>query len=148
MRCAIIGAWNMVSMGTEGGDWGQAPAARRSRNEDRGAFLWDLGKTKRRSGWGLAKASLGWKCSFVAVGFECLAFVRSGNVNVNDGKVYNVGERGYDWARTSQSSTNAYNLWMTPTDVNPSNSNNRWIGIPLRWGFGRLRCRSSRWWKV
>ena len=61
-----------------------------------------------------------------------LAFVRSGNVNVNDGKVYNVGNSGYGRSRTASSSTNAYYLNFNPTDVNPSNNNHRWYGFPLR----------------
>ena len=61
-----------------------------------------------------------------------LAFVRSGNVNINDGRVNYVGEWGWDWSRTSKSSTNAYNLNMNPTGVNPSNNNNRYHGFPLR----------------
>ena len=60
------------------------------------------------------------------------AFVRSGNVNLNDGRMYNVGERGYGWSRATRSSTVAYNLWMTPTGVNPSDYNNRWNGFSLR----------------
>lgn len=64
-----------------------------------------------------------------------LAFVRSGNVNVNDGKVYYVGERGYGWSRTAKSDTNAYDLYFNTTGVNPSNDYGRWVGRPLRWGL-------------
>lgn len=60
------------------------------------------------------------------------AFVRSGYVNVNDGKMYNVGQNGNDWSRTSLSSTHAYHLNINPTDVNPSGNSNRWAGFPLR----------------
>ncbi len=66
-----------------------------------------------------------------------LAFVRSGNVNINDGRVNYVGEWGWDWSRTSRSSTNAYNLQFGVSDINPSNNNNRWNGFSLRWGWPR-----------
>ena len=61
-----------------------------------------------------------------------LAFVRSGYVNVNDGKVYVVGLSGYGRSRTASSSTDAYYLYFYPTDVYPSYSNRRWYGFPLR----------------
>lgn len=64
-----------------------------------------------------------------------LAFVRSGWVNVStsyEGGVRNVGNNGYGWSRTAQSSTNAYHLNFNPTNVNPSNNSNRWAGFPLR----------------
>lgn len=62
----------------------------------------------------------------------CLAFVRSGWVNVDAGAMWNVGNNGYGWSRTAQSATNAYFLNMNPTNVNPSNNNNRWVSLPLR----------------
>jgi len=61
-----------------------------------------------------------------------LAFVRSDAINVNDGKMWNLGNWGNGWSRTSKSSTNAYNLAFNPTEVYPSNNNNRWNGLPLR----------------
>ena len=73
-----------------------------------------------------------------------LAFVRSDAVNVNDGKIWNLGQNGNYWSRTASSSTAGRNLWFNPTDVNPSNSNNRWNGFSLRWGVAAVRCRSSK----
>ncbi len=61
-----------------------------------------------------------------------LAFVRSGNVNTNSGIVNNVGNNLYGWSRTAKSATNAYNLGVNPSEVYPSNNNNRWNGFPLR----------------
>lgn len=61
-----------------------------------------------------------------------LAFVRRGYVNLNNGYVDNVGSNGYNWSRTSKSSTNAYNLNFNTSNVNPSNNNNRYNGRPLR----------------
>jgi len=69
------------------------------------------------------------------------AFVRSNAINVRDGKIWNLGQNGDYWSRVAQSTTNAYNLNMNPTAVNPSNNNNRWNGFPLRW-VCPLRCRS------
>jgi len=61
-----------------------------------------------------------------------LAFVRSDAIRVNSGNVGWAGNNGYGWSRTAQSATNAYFLNMNPTNVNPSNNNNRWHGFPLR----------------
>ena len=61
-----------------------------------------------------------------------LAFVRSGWVNIGNGYTNNVGERGYGWARTSNSSTYAYSLYFNTAYVRPSNSNDRYSGFPLR----------------
>ena len=61
-----------------------------------------------------------------------LAFVRSGSINLNDGKMYYVSERGYNWSRTARSSTYTYYLSLNPTDIAPSNSTYRWYGLPLR----------------
>ena len=61
-----------------------------------------------------------------------LAFVRSGYVNVNDGKVYSVGSSGYGRSRTASSSSGAYYLTFNPTDVYPSYYYHRWYGFPLR----------------
>jgi len=62
-----------------------------------------------------------------------LAFVRSGVIYPNNGTAGYVGNNGYGWSRTARSDTNAYNLNMNPTNVNPSNNNSRFHGFPLRW---------------
>lgn len=74
-------------------------------------------------------------CTNIVCAF--LAFVRSNAVNVNDGKMWNLGQNGNYWSRTAASSTNARNLGMNTTDVGPSNSNNRWNGFSLRWFLPR-----------
>lgn len=62
-----------------------------------------------------------------------LTFVRSGNVNVNEGSVYGIGNNGYDWSRIASSYTRAHYLYVYPTGVNPSYANfYRWYGFPLR----------------
>lgn len=45
----------------------------------------------------------------------------------NEERAYHVGNNGYNWSRTSNSSTNAYNV--NTSNVNPSN-NNRYNGCP------------------
>lgn len=78
-----------------------------------------------------------------------MGFVRSGNLNPNDGKSWNAGINGYGWssraaAYISSTSATAYNLGFNATGVNPSNgSNNRWNGFPLRClCFAAAGCRS------
>lgn len=61
-----------------------------------------------------------------------LAFVRSGYVHLGNGYVSDTGYIGDYWSRTAGSSTNAYSLGMSPTNVNPSSSHYRWLGFPLR----------------
>lgn len=61
-----------------------------------------------------------------------LAFVRSGYINLRDGKAYVVGRSLYGWSRVAKSLANAYNLGVNPTNVGPSNNNNRYHGFPLR----------------
>ena len=61
-----------------------------------------------------------------------LAFVRSGNVNLNYGQERIVGESGYGWSRTTSSSTDGRALWFNPTGVHPSGSHHRWGGFPFR----------------
>ena len=62
-----------------------------------------------------------------------LAFVRSGYVNLNDGKAYAVGRNLYGWSRVTKSLANAYGLGVSPTVVYPSDGNyDRWRGFPLR----------------
>lgn len=61
-----------------------------------------------------------------------LAFVRSGDVNLGYGNVSYVGYNGFGWSHTSRSSTSTYALYFTPTGVYPSDSNNHYVGRPLR----------------
>ena len=116
-------------------------------------FLFHKFQRRTRKTWNLVWLRLRRRwVSSSTYGCSFLAFVRSGNVNINDGRLYIGGwstgdgqvapAHGYGWSRTAKSSTNAYNLNFNTTGVNPSNNNNRWNGFPLRWGFGRLRCRS------
>ena len=65
----------------------------------------------------------------------CLAFVRSGWVNLNpdyEGRVRNLGNNGNYWSRTAGSETNGRYLNFNPTNVDPSNSWGRYGGFPLR----------------
>ena len=62
-----------------------------------------------------------------------LAFVRSGVLLYVDG-LYGGGNEGNIWSRTAYSTTNAYRLLFNTSNVNPSNNNNRYNGLPLRWG--------------
>ena len=65
----------------------------------------------------------------------CLAFVRSGWVNVNaEYATYqaHLGYNGNYWSRTAVSATNGRYLNFNPTNVNPSNSWGRYGGFPLR----------------
>ena len=61
-----------------------------------------------------------------------LAFVRSGLVSLNDGKVYGVGRDLYGWSRVARSASVAYDLAVDPTEVYPSYSDSRWYAFPLR----------------
>ena len=61
-----------------------------------------------------------------------LAFVRSGSISASDGKVYHAGHTLYDWSHVSNSTMDAYNLYIYPTDVYTSNIVNRYYGFPLR----------------
>ena len=61
-----------------------------------------------------------------------MAFVRSGWVNVDAGAMWYVGSNGYGWSRTAVSATNARYLFLRPTNVSPSDSTSRWVGLPLR----------------
>jgi len=71
----------------------------------------------------------------------CLAFVRSGWVNLGDGQARNLGNNGNYWARTAVSETNGRYLNFNPGNVNPSNSWGRYGGFPLRCVLP-VRCRS------
>lgn len=69
-------------------------------------------------------------------------FVRSGDVNLNIGHLYNSGVGGYyRWSAltntfTSATGTNSYNFNFDASGVNPSNNGNRWVGRPLHYlGF-------------
>ena len=64
--------------------------------------------------------------------FHPLAFVRSGYVSLNAGGAYDVGRSRYGWSRVSKSTTNAYDLYTSPTAVNPSDHSERWLAFPLR----------------
>lgn len=45
-----------------------------------------------------------------------------------------MGNNGQFWSsRSDSTTTNAYNLNFNASNVNPSNSNDRWRGYPLRW---------------
>lgn len=54
-----------------------------------------------------------------------LAFVRSGDIYVDDGHFYSVGTDGYNWSRVSRSTTHAYSLFISPTVIYPSGYYNR-----------------------
>lgn len=56
----------------------------------------------------------------------------SGNRNNASGAFNNVGTNGYYWSSIFSSATNGYNLNFNSTSVNPSNTNNRANGFPVR----------------
>ena len=65
-----------------------------------------------------------------------LAFVRSGNININDQSINNIGNNGYFWARTAASATSAYSLGIGIISAGSSNNyGGRWFGFPLRCRF-------------
>ena len=67
-------------------------------------------------------------------------FVRSGNVNRNNGSARNLGINGYNWSTTASPVYNngsaaltGYNLNFNASGVNPSDGPlNRWLGFPIR----------------
>ena len=61
-----------------------------------------------------------------------LAFVRSGYVNVSDGKMYHLSERGFNWSATSKTAYNIYILWIEVVGINTLGNSSRWNGFPLR----------------
>ena len=61
-----------------------------------------------------------------------LAFVRSGDINTNDGMVDNAVHALYGWSRVPSSASNAYYLGARPTGVYPSNNYVRRDAFPLR----------------
>ncbi len=63
---------------------------------------------------------------------ETLAFVRSGYIGISSGYTNNIGNYGYGWPRTVNLSTNAYRLNFGVSNMNPSSSDSRYIGFPLR----------------
>lgn len=65
-------------------------------------------------------------------------FVRSGYININNGRLRNAGNEGDYWSSRASSTRNdgasvpsGYFLNFN-TGLNPSNSNERWLGFPLR----------------
>jgi len=62
-----------------------------------------------------------------------LAFVRSGYFDLNTNKMYSVGSYNFNQSRTSRSATEAYFLYMSPTNINLSGNNYRWLAFPLRY---------------
>ena len=61
-----------------------------------------------------------------------LAFVRSGWISVNGGATSVVGQWSFNRSRVVQSTSSAYSLDIASDNVNPSRSNDRWDGFPLR----------------
>ena len=67
-------------------------------------------------------------------------FVRSGNINMSNGRLRNAGINGYNWSTMASSKHNsgsavpsAYDLGFDATGVYPSHGPNfRWIGFSLR----------------
>ncbi|MBQ3305909.1 hypothetical protein IJH02_00520 [Candidatus Saccharibacteria bacterium] len=58
------------------------------------------------------------------------AFVLSGNRNGSS--TNNQGSNGNYWSSTANSSTNAYNLNLNSSSVNPQNNNNKYNGLTVR----------------
>ncbi len=59
-----------------------------------------------------------------------ITFVRSGNVNLVYGQGRVVGEYGYGWSRTANSSTVAYGSDVAPMSINLSVNYNRYNAFP------------------
>ncbi len=68
----------------------------------------------------------------LACRFPFSGFLRTGNYNYSDGKVYNRTTNGNWWSATRSSATAANNLNTNTTNVNPQNSNNRGNGFAVR----------------
>lgn len=70
-----------------------------------------------------------------------LAFVRSGWFNLDYygyghySGIYSFGESGYNWSRTSRSSTLAHYLNIDPNIIPPSNNADRYFGFSLRFRY-------------
>ena len=52
--------------------------------------------------------------------------------NVNSDALNNAGNNGNYWSSTVNSATNARNLNFNSTNVNPTNTNNRYNGFTVR----------------
>ncbi len=69
---------------------------------------------------------------------EPLYFVRSGYVYLHPGAVRDFGLGGYSWSRIAtvygagRWDAIAFNLHFHASGVNPSSSNVRWAGFPVR----------------
>ena len=61
-----------------------------------------------------------------------LAFVRSGDLNLNDGKLWSLKQYGFYWSPISQSVSISYSLRITLSDANTLYAIHRWRGFPLR----------------
>jgi len=61
-----------------------------------------------------------------------LAFVRSGWVGINGGKIYGFGNGGRYWTGMNQSSIYAYRLYFYTDDVSSSDVYDKYFGFPLR----------------
>ena len=72
-----------------------------------------------------------------------LAFVRSGYVRFDDGKMLGVGYAGWYESASSRTINGVYYLWLGKYDVTPSNTDGRRLdGFPLRCPY-----RANVWWK-
>ena len=59
--------------------------------------------------------------------------VRSGGLNIREGKFRNAGIISRNWSARVYSSTGAYDLDLNGLSiVNPSNADNNWYSIPFR----------------
>ena len=61
-----------------------------------------------------------------------MAFVRSGDINLEGGKLYNFGLTRYNWSETVLSDTRTYTLYVDTATVYTSHSNVRHHAFPLR----------------
>ena len=130
-----ISLWIDKSMGAKSNQRDHAPVTLSPRIKDRGVLSHiHLGESRDQLlTSAMAAANLSHSFAHTPNGILItLAFVRSGNVNLNSGSANNVGNNAQLWSRTSLSSTNAYNLNTNPGNVNPSNNGNRYIGRSLR----------------
>ncbi len=69
---------------------------------------------------------------FVHLNSGCFIRSASGLRNYNSGGMGNVSSVGYNWSASLNGATNGYNLRFDSESVNPSNSNNRANGFPVR----------------
>ena len=61
-----------------------------------------------------------------------LAFVRSGFVVLNNGRVGAIGENSYDQSRVAQATIYTYILYAASISMSSSGYDARWHGFPLR----------------